>query len=80
MFSDPNRIADAINNPKFHAGDQVVLAKGPHKYTRGTFLSLRDDVEWGGIRESSGALRIHPIEWMRSELEPKGQKEPPPNC
>ena len=74
MFSDPIRIADAINNPKFHRGDQVILAEGPHKYTRGTFLSLRDDVEWGNIRESSGALSIHPIEWMRSELEPKGQK------
>ena len=69
MFSDPGRIADAINNPKFHAGDQVILAEGPHKYTRGTFLSLRDDVEWGNIRESSGKPSIHPVEWMRSDLE-----------
>jgi hypothetical protein len=68
MFSDPNRIADAINNPKFHAGDQVILAEGPHKYTRGTFLNLRDDVEWGNIRESSGKLSIHPVEWMQSDL------------
>lgn len=74
MFSDPNRIAEAINNPKFRRGDHVILAEGPHKYVRGTFLSLRDDVEWGNIRESSGALSIHPIEWMRSELEPKGYK------
>ena len=74
MFRDPNRIADAINNPKFRRGDHVILAEGLHKYTRGTFLSLRDDVEWGDIRESSGGLSIHPVEWMRSDLEPKGQK------
>ena len=29
MLSDPIRIADAINNPKFHAVDEVVLAEGP---------------------------------------------------
>jgi hypothetical protein len=74
MFSDPNRIADAINNPKFHPGDRVILAEGPHKHTHGTFLSLRDDVEWASIRESSGGLSIHPVEWMRSDLEPNGQK------
>jgi hypothetical protein len=69
MFSDPKRIADAINNPKFHPGDHVILAEGPHKYTRGTFLNLRDDVEWANIRESSGAQSMHPVEWMRSDLE-----------
>jgi hypothetical protein len=35
------------HNPKFHRGDRVVLAEGPRKYTRGTFLSLRDYVERG---------------------------------
>jgi hypothetical protein len=69
MFSDPNRIVDAINNPKFHPGDHVILAEGPRKYTRGTFISLRDDVEWANIRESSGAVSIHPVEWMRRDLE-----------
>jgi hypothetical protein len=47
MFSDPNRIAEAVNNPKFRPGDHVLLAEGPHKYTRGTFLSLKEDVELG---------------------------------
>lgn len=68
MFSDPGRIADATNNPKFHGGDQVILAQGPHKFTRGTFLGLRNDVEWAIIRESGGALSVHPVEWMRSDL------------
>ena len=69
MFSDPSRIAEAINNPKFHPGDHVVLAEGPHKYTRGTFLSLKEDVEWAAIRESDGAVNSHPVEWLRSDGE-----------
>ena len=69
MFSDPNRIAEAINNPKFHPGDHVVLAEGPHKYTRGTFLNLKEDVEWAAIRESNGAVNSHPVEWLRSDGE-----------
>ena len=69
MFSDPNRIAQAINNPRFHPGDHVVLAQGPHKYTRGTFLSLKGDVEWAAIRESNGAVNSHPVEWLRSDGE-----------
>jgi len=69
MFSDPNRIAEAINNPKFHPGDHVVLAEGPHKYTRGTFLSLKEDVEWAAIRESNGAVNSHPVEWLSSDGE-----------
>jgi hypothetical protein len=69
MFTDPSRIADAINNPRFHPGDHVVFVEGPLKYTRGTFLSLRADVEWANIRESSGALSTHPVAWMRSDPE-----------
>lgn len=49
MLSDPIRIADAINNPRFHAGDEVILAEGPHKYVRGVFLTLKEDVEWAAI-------------------------------
>jgi hypothetical protein len=69
MFSDPNRIAEAIDNPKFHPGDHVVLAEGPHKYTRGTFLNLKEDVEWAAIRESNGAVNSHPVEWLRNDGE-----------
>jgi hypothetical protein len=69
MFSDPNRIAEAIDNPKFHPGDHVVLAEGPHKYTRGTFLNLKEDVEWAAIREFNGAVNSHPVEWLRSDGE-----------
>jgi hypothetical protein len=67
MFSDPIRIADAINNPKFHPGEAVVLAEGPHKYVHGIFLGLKEDVEWGAIQESNGAVNSHPVEWMRSD-------------
>lgn len=70
MFSDPIRAADAINNPKFHAGDAVVLASGPHKYVHGIFLNLKDDVEWAAIRESNGTVNSHPVEWMESYREP----------
>ncbi len=66
MFSDPNRIAEAISNPRFHFGDQVVLVEGPHKFTRGTFLNLKNDVEWAAIRESDGVVNSHPVEWLRS--------------
>jgi hypothetical protein len=70
MLSDPVQIANAINNPKFRAGDEVVMAEGPHKYVRGVFLGLRDDVEWGSVKESNGSVRSHPVEWMRSYREP----------
>jgi hypothetical protein len=64
MFSDPIRTADAINNPKFHAGDEVVLSDGPHRFVHGTFLELKDDVEWVSIKETSGTISSHPVEWM----------------
>lgn len=70
MLSDAIRIADAINNPKFRAGDEVVLAEGPHKYVHGTFLELNDDVEWAAIKESNGTVSSHPVEWMSSYREP----------
>jgi hypothetical protein len=66
MLSDPMRIGDAINNPTFHAGDEVVLAEGPHKYVHGTFVRLKDDVEWAAIKQANGAVSSHPVEWMRS--------------
>lgn len=67
MFSDQSRIADAINNPKFHPGDHVVLADGPHKFTSGVFLALTDDVEWAAIRQSNGVVNSHPVEWLRAQ-------------
>jgi hypothetical protein len=55
MLSVAVRIADAINNSKFHASDEVVLAEGPRKYVHGIFLRLKDDVEWAAIKEAAGA-------------------------
>lgn len=69
MLTDPVRIADAINNPKFHAGDLVVLIEGPHKYERGTFMRLKDDVEWATIKETDGAISSHPVAWMLADRE-----------
>jgi hypothetical protein len=66
MLSDPIQIAEAINDPKFHTGDEVVLAEGPHRYVHGIFLRLKDDVEWAAIKEANGAVSSHPVEWMRS--------------
>ena len=70
MFSDPIRIADAINHPKFHPGEAVILAAGPHKYVYGIFLGLQEDVEWGAVQESNGAVKSHPVDWMRSNRGP----------
>ena len=70
MLSDPVRIADAINNAKFVAGDEVVLSQGPHKYKQGIYLGLKDDVEWAAIEESNGTVSSHPVEWMSSYREP----------
>jgi len=64
MFSDPLRIRDAIDNPKFRAGDRVVLNNGPHKYLSGVFQNLNDDVEWATIQQPNGAISSHPVEWM----------------
>jgi hypothetical protein len=54
MFSEPIRTAKAINREGFQFGDAVVLAKGPRKFTQGTFLALNRDVKWATIRESTG--------------------------
>jgi len=70
MLSDPIRIADAINNPRFHSGDDVVLSEGPHKYVHGTFLRLKEDVEWAAIKEANGAISSHPVEWMSTYTGP----------
>ena len=78
MLSDPIRIADAINNPKFRAGDEVVLAEGPHRYVHGIFLRLKDDVEWAAIKEGNGAVSSHPVEWMRSYRGPDSGAETAP--
>jgi len=66
MLSNPIRIADAINNLKFHEGDDIVLAEGPNKYIRGVFLTLKDYVEWAAIKGPNGAVTSHPVAWMRS--------------
>jgi hypothetical protein len=58
--------ADVRHEPKFHAGDNVVLAEGPHKDVLGRFLGLEDEVQWAAIKEANGAVTSHPVAWMRS--------------
>ena len=57
-------IAGTANRPNFQAGNEVIIDNGPYKYVRGVFLTLKDDVGWASIKESSGAISSHPVEWM----------------
>jgi len=62
-MSDPVVIATSTRT--FHAGDQVILADGPHKYERGEFLTLNQDAAWASIKQLNGAVISHPVEWLR---------------
>jgi hypothetical protein len=55
---------------KFHVGDKVVLVEDPHKYVHGAFMGLKDDLEWATVEQANGALRSHPVEWMRNNEKP----------
>ena len=48
----------------FHAGDEVVLARGTYPGTKGVFLRLKKDVNWADITESDGVVRSHPVLWL----------------
>jgi Protein of unknown function (DUF2934) len=67
MISEQSRSAKAINAEGFQFGDAVVLAKGPRKFRRGIFLALNQDVKWATIRESTGFVTSHPVEWLCSD-------------
>jgi hypothetical protein len=49
----------------FRAGDSVVLARGTYQGTLGTFICLTADSNWAEIQEAKGALRTHPVTWLR---------------
>jgi hypothetical protein len=57
----------------FHRGDEVVLAEGTYQGTMGVFVGLRDDAGWADITESNGAVRSHPVAWLRRCLESGGR-------
>jgi len=48
----------------FCEGDEVVLADGTYPGTLGTFLRLKEDVNWADIKESTGDIRSHPVAWL----------------
>jgi hypothetical protein len=74
MSSNRKQVAVAIDQGQFRVGDRVILAEGPHKFTRGTFIGLRPDSEWAAIREPSGLESSHPVEWLRSEEKQNGRQ------
>lgn len=49
---------------EFLEGDAVVLAEGTYQGSVGTFLCLRDDVNWADIRERTVLIRSHPVAWL----------------
>ena len=51
------------------------MASGPYQGTIGVFLGLRDDANWGVIRESNGNERFHPLEWMEKTGKPSAETE-----
>lgn len=57
--------------PKFHEGDQVVLAEGTYQGTLGVFLRLTNDANWADISERNGSIRQHPMAWLAHAPEPK---------
>jgi len=67
MLSDKTPTADAITYTTFQAGDAVILAEGPRKYVRGTFLNLKPDVNWAAVKEPNGVVSSHPVKWMRGD-------------
>ncbi len=50
--------------PTFREGDEVVLAQGSYQGTLGTFLRLREDINWADITERNGDVRSHPVIWL----------------
>lgn len=58
--------ADFANEAKFHAGDNIILAEGPHKDLLGIFLGPESEVEWAAIKEADGTVSSHPVGWMRN--------------
>jgi hypothetical protein len=48
----------------FHAGDEVVLARGPNVGTPGIFQHLCADTRWANILERNNFIKNHPLEWI----------------
>ena len=57
-------ISTGLIGPRFHEGDEVVLAEGTYQGTLGIFLRLREDVNWADISERNGRIRSHPVVWL----------------
>ena len=51
--------------PPFRAGDDVFMPEGPCQGTPGVFLALGEDANWAEIRQRGGAVKRHPVIWMR---------------
>jgi hypothetical protein len=51
-------------DPGFQEGEAVVLARGTYQGTQGFFVHLNHDEKWADIKESTGGIRSHPVEWL----------------
>ena len=55
----------SIDDRQFKAGDHVFLALGTYQGTSGVYLGSRKDANWVDLQESDGAVRSHPLAWIR---------------
>jgi hypothetical protein len=64
--------------PVFHEGDEVELAEGTYQGTLGVFVRLTDDAGWADITERNGAVRSHPVAWLRHNVKLPSRPSSPP--
>jgi hypothetical protein len=62
----PNNKSD-VSRP-FQSGDLVVLAEGTYQGTPGVFVCFKPDANWADLKERNGAVRSHPVAWLRHAL------------
>ena len=55
----------SVDDRPFQAGDHVFLALGTYQGTPGVFLRSRKDANWVDLQEPNGAVRSHPLAWIR---------------
>ena len=53
-----------MQNQVFNTGEPVVVMDGPYKFTRGTFMALKEDPKWADIQEDNALIRAHFVEWL----------------
>ena len=62
---DMHMVITGVDRRPFQEGQEVVLDNGTYCGTLGVFIRLKDDVNWAEIQEQNGAVRSHPVTWMK---------------